>query len=62
MQAIVLAPTHELVMQIDAQIKLLAKNSNMNITSLTIMGESNIEKGRRRTFASRYSGDSGRRF
>ena len=44
MQAIVLAPTHELVMQIDAQIKLLAKNSNMNITSLTIMGESNIEK------------------
>ncbi len=44
MQAIVLAPSYELVMQIDAQIKLLAKNSNMNITSLTIMGESNIEK------------------
>lgn len=44
MQAIILAPTHELVMQIDAQIKLLAKNSNMNVTSLTIMGESNIEK------------------
>ena len=43
MQAIILAPTHELVMQIDAQIKLLAKNSNMNVTSLTIMGESNIE-------------------
>ena len=31
-------------MQIDVQIKLLAKNSNMNVTSLTIMGESNIEK------------------
>ena len=38
MQAIILAPTHELVMQIDAQIKLLAKNSNINISSLTIMG------------------------
>ena len=44
MQAIILAPTHELVMQIDAQIKLLANNSNIDITSLTIMGESNIEK------------------
>lgn len=44
MQAIILAPTHELVMQIDAQIKLLANNSNMNVKSLTIMGESNIEK------------------
>lgn len=44
MQAIILAPTHELVMQIDAQIKLLATNSNMPVTSLTIMGESNIEK------------------
>ena len=44
MQAIILAPTHELVMQIDAQIKLLANNSNIDITSLTIMGEANIEK------------------
>lgn len=44
MQAIVLAPTHELVMQIDEQIKLLAKNSDKAVTSLTIMGESNIEK------------------
>ena len=42
MQAIILAPTHELVMQIDAQIKLLANNSNIDITSLTIMGEANI--------------------
>ena len=44
MQAIILAPTHELVMQIDSQIKLLANNSNIDITSLTIMGEANIEK------------------
>ena len=44
MQAIILAPTHELVMQIEAQIKLLATNSGMPVTSLTIMGEANIEK------------------
>lgn len=44
MQAIVLAPTHELVMQIEAQIKLLNTNSGVNVTSITIMGESNIEK------------------
>ena len=44
MQAIILAPTHELVMQIESQIKLLSNNSNMNVTSLSIMGESNIEK------------------
>lgn len=44
MQAIVLAPTHELVMQIEAQIKLLNTNSGTKVTSLTIMGESNIEK------------------
>lgn len=44
MQAIILAPTHELVMQIESQIKLLSSNSNMAVTSLTIMGESNIEK------------------
>ena len=44
MQALVLAPTHELVMQIDAQIKLLNTNSDSSVTSLTIIGESNIEK------------------
>lgn len=44
MQAIILAPTHELVMQIESQIKLLASNSNIKATSLSIMGESNIEK------------------
>lgn len=43
MQAIILAPTHELVVQIESQIKLLATNSHMDIKSLSIMGESNIE-------------------
>lgn len=44
MQAIILAPTHELVVQIESQIKLLATNSHMDIKSLSIMGESTIEK------------------
>ena len=44
MQAIILAPTHELVVQIESQIKLLSTNSSINVTSLSIMGESNIEK------------------
>lgn len=44
MQAIILAPTHELVVQIESQIKLLSTNSGINVTSLSIMGESNIEK------------------
>lgn len=44
MQAIILAPTHELVVQIESQIKLLATNSHMDIKSLSIMGESNIDK------------------
>lgn len=44
MQAIILAPTHELVVQIESQIKLLSTNSGINLTSLSIMGESNIEK------------------
>ena len=44
LQAIILAPTHELVVQIESQIKLLSTNSGINVTSLSIMGESNIEK------------------
>lgn len=43
MQAIILAPTHELVMQIHEQINLLAKNSNFSIKSCPIMGEVNID-------------------
>ncbi len=38
MQVLILAPTHELVMQIDAQIKLLAANSEIPVTSTTIIG------------------------
>lgn len=44
MQAIILAPTHELVMQIDKEIKLLAQNSGIPITSTTIIGEVNINR------------------
>lgn len=44
MQAIILAPTHELTMQIDKQIKSLATNSEMNITSTPIIGEVNITR------------------
>ncbi|WP_027625989.1 DEAD/DEAH box helicase [Clostridium lundense] len=44
MQAIILAPTHELVMQIDNEIKLLSKNSEMPITSTPIIGEVNIKR------------------
>lgn len=43
MQAIILAPTHELVIQIHEQITLLAKNSGIPVTSMPIMGEVNIE-------------------
>ncbi|MBW6410143.1 DEAD/DEAH box helicase [Clostridium weizhouense] len=42
MQAIILAPTHELVMQIDAQIKLLSSNSGIPVKSMGIIGDVNI--------------------
>lgn len=44
MQVLILAPTHELVMQIDAQIKSLAANSEIPVTSTTIIGGANIDK------------------
>lgn len=44
MQALILAPTHELVMQIENQIKLLSKNSGTPITSAAIIGEVNITR------------------
>ena len=44
MQALILAPTHELVMQIETQIKLLSKNSEIPVTSLSIIGDVNIDK------------------
>lgn len=42
MQGIILAPTHELAIQIEEQIKLLAVNSNVPVTSLSIIGDVNI--------------------
>jgi ATP-dependent RNA helicase DeaD len=44
MQAIVVAPTHELVMQIDKQIKTLAENSGLPVRSLAVIGQVNIER------------------
>lgn len=42
MQALILAPTHELALQIEAQIKLLSENSKIPMTSLSIIGDVNI--------------------
>jgi ATP-dependent RNA helicase DeaD len=42
MQGIILAPTHELAIQIEDQIKLLSENSKIPVTSLSIIGEVNI--------------------
>ena len=44
MQAIILAPTHELVMQIDKQIKTLAENAEIPMKSISIIGNVNIER------------------
>lgn len=44
MQAIILAPTHELVVQINRQIQILATNSGIPMNSTTIMGEVNIKR------------------
>ena len=43
-QVLVLAPTHELVMQIVDQAKLLSTNSNMDVTAFSLIGEVNIQK------------------
>ncbi|MGL5348531.1 MAG: DEAD/DEAH box helicase [Peptostreptococcaceae bacterium] len=43
-QVLVLAPTHELVMQIVDQAKLLSSNSNMDVTAFSLIGEVNIQK------------------
>lgn len=43
-QVLILAPTHELVMQITEQSKLLSENSSIDITSFSIIGEVNIQK------------------
>lgn len=44
MQAIILAPTHELAMQIDKEITTLAESSTIPITSAPIIGEVNIKR------------------
>jgi superfamily II DNA/RNA helicase len=43
-QAIILAPTHELVMQIEKQIRLLAGSSGIAVTSAAVIGEVNITR------------------
>jgi superfamily II DNA/RNA helicase len=43
-QALILAPTHELAMQIDREIQLLSENSGMQVTSTPIIGDINVER------------------
>lgn len=43
-QAIILAPTHELVVQINKEIQTLSKNSNLKVKSTTILGNVNIKR------------------
>ena len=43
-QVLILAPTHELVMQIANESKLLAENSGININTFAVIGEVNIQK------------------
>lgn len=43
-QVLILAPTHELVMQIANEAKTLAENSGMDIATFAIIGEVNIQK------------------
>jgi ATP-dependent RNA helicase DeaD len=44
MQAIILTPTIELALQVEQQIKLLASNSQVPITSTNIIGQVNIKR------------------
>lgn len=43
-QCIILSPTHELAIQINNQIKFLAKNSKSKVTSTAIIGTANIKR------------------
>lgn len=43
-QVLILAPTHELVMQICNQINILSKNSDIPVTAFSLIGEVNIQK------------------
>lgn len=44
MQAVILAPTHELAMQIEHEITLLAENSEIAVRSAAVIGEANINR------------------
>lgn len=44
MQALILAPTHELVIQINSEIQKLSKNSNSAVRSTPIIGDGNINR------------------
>ncbi len=44
LNTLILAPTHELVVQINTVIKRLAKNSNTSLRSTTIVGNVNIKR------------------
>lgn len=43
-QAIILAPTHELAIQIQRQIEMLAKNAELAVTSAPLIGNANIAR------------------
>lgn len=44
MQVIILAPTHELAVQIEKEVQLLADNSGVPVTSAAIIGDVNIKR------------------
>lgn len=44
MQAIILAPTHELAMQINSEIQLLSESSKIPVTSTPIIGNANVKR------------------
>lgn len=44
MQVLILTPTHELAMQVNSEIELLSKNSELQLTSAPIIGDVNIAR------------------
>jgi len=44
MQALILAPTHELAIQILRQIEWLAEGANLSVTSTSVLGDVNIKR------------------
>lgn len=43
-QALILAPTHELAIQIQRQVEMLVKNSGISVTSTPLIGDVNIKR------------------